>query len=190
MEILSLAVGIPSLLSACIDTLERIEAYKGFGIESRHVVAQFEADKLRLKKWADGVGISDGKWKEAHDFRLNDHEVEATVKTILIIAREIFDATERTHSRLRIGVEENNQSFSDISDISTEKTKNKSQASSSMSIRGGLGWAFKRRGKFINQVGMFAKAVDTLYQLVPPTIAFEARLSRKATGLVDHINGI
>lgn len=178
MEAISLAVGIPSLLSTCIDTLERIEAYKDFGIESRHEIAQFEADKLRLKKWADGVGISDGKWKEVHNLRLKDHEVEAAVKNILIIAREIFDATERTRSRLRVDVEENNQSFSDISDISTEKTKNKNKASSSMSIRGGLGWAFKRRGKFINQVGMFAKAVDTLYKLVPPT------------GLVDHINGI
>lgn len=67
MEIAGLAVSIPSLLSACIDTLERIEAYRKFGVESRHVIAQFEANKLRLKKWANEIGISEGKWKEMHD---------------------------------------------------------------------------------------------------------------------------
>lgn len=185
-------MGIPGLFSACMDTLERIEAYKEFGIESRHVIAQFEADKLRLKKWANEVGISesDGIWKEMHDPRLKDHDVVAAVKRILHSACEIFDATERTRSQLRIDAEENNKPFPDISGLSMEITKNKKKESPSMSIRGGLGWAFKRRGKFTNQADMFRKVVDMLYTLVPPTTDFEPRLVRQTSTLVDHVNGI
>lgn len=190
MEIAGLAVGIPGLFSAWMDSLERIEAYKEFGVESRHEIAQFEADKLRLKKWANEVGISDGKWKEMHDPRLKDHDLVAAVKGILNSACEIFDATERTRSRLRIDADENNKSFPDIPGVPMETTKNKKKESSSMSIRGGLGWAFKRRGKFTNQVDMFRKVVDTLYTLVPPTTDFEPRLFRQASSLGDHVNGI
>lgn len=190
MEIVGLAVGIPSLLSACMDTLERIEAYKEFGVESRHVIAQFEADKLRLKRWANEVGISDGKWKEMHDPWLKNHDLVAAVKKILNSACEIFDATERTRSQLRIDSEENNEPFPDIPGFPMGKTKNKEKESSAMSIRGGLGWAFKRRGKFANQVDMFRTDVDMLYNLVPPTTGFEPRLFRQASSLVDHVNGI
>lgn len=190
MEIAGLAVGVPSLLSVYMNTLELIEAYKEFGLESRHAIAQFEADKLRLKEWANEVGISDGKWKKMHDPWLKNHDLVAVVKEILNSACEIFDVTERTRSRLRINVEENNRPFTDISNFPMETTKNKKGASSPMSIRGGLGWAFKRRGKFTHQVEMFRKVVDTLYTLVPPTTDFEPRLFRQTRTLVDHGNGI
>lgn len=189
MEIVSLAVSIPGLFSAWMDALERIEAYKEFGVESHHVVAQFEADKLRLKKWANEVGISDGKGNEMHDPRLKDHDLVAAVKGILNSACEIFDATERTRSQLRIDAEENNKPFPDIPGILMETTKNKKNAPSPMSIRGRLGWAFKRRGKFTNQMDMFRKVVDTLYILVPPIADFEPRIFRQASSLVDHVNG-
>ncbi|KAF2182976.1 hypothetical protein K469DRAFT_584627 [Zopfia rhizophila CBS 207.26] len=168
MEAVGLAVGIPSLLSACMDVLERIEAYKEFGVESRHAVAQFEADKLRLKKWANGVGISDGKWKEIHDPRLKNYDLEVAVKRILNCACEIFDAAERTR----------------------EKAKNNNKAPLPTSIRGGLGWAFRRRGKFKNQVEMFRGVVDTLYNLVPPASDLELRQFQDASNVADRINGI
>ena len=189
MEITGLAVGIPGLFSACMDILERVEAYKDFGIESRQLIAQFEAKKLRLKKWAIGVGISDGKWTEGHDSRLHDHELELAVKRILRSASEIFDATEHTRSRLRIDAEETNKSCPDIPGFSVKITKNKERASIPVSMRGGLGWAFKRRGKFTNQIDMFRQLVDLLYSLVPITVEFEPRLPRRASSLVDQIGG-
>lgn len=190
MEIAGLVVGVSSLISVYLDTLERIEAYKEFGLESRHAIAQFEADKQRLKKWANEVGISDGKWKEMHDPWLKNHDLVAAVKGILNSACEIFDVTERTRFRLRTDAEENNEPFPDIPGFPMETIKNKKNPSSPMSIRGGLGWAFKRKGKFTNQVDMFRKVVDTLYNLVPLTAGFEPRLFREASSLVDHVNGI
>ena len=189
MEAVGLAVGIPGLFSACMDTLERIEAYKDFGIESRQLVAQFEAEKLRLKKWAIGVGISDGKWTDTFDPRLKDHDVELVVKRILSSACEIFDAAERTRSRLRVGAEETDKPFPDIPGFSFETSKNKEKASTPISIRGGLGWAFKRRGKFTHQVDQLRQLIDLLYSLVPSTNEFEPRVSRRTSNLVDLVNG-
>jgi len=37
-----------------------------------------------------------------------------------------------------------------------------------VSIKAGLGWTLKRRSRFLNQVDMFNKVVDSLYGLVPP----------------------
>lgn len=190
MEITGLAVGIPGLFSACMDILGRIEAYKDFGIESRQLIAQFEAEKLRLKKWALGVGISDGEWTEASDPRLQDHDLEIAVKRILRSASEIFDATEHTRSQLRIDAEEASKSVSGIPRVSMKAKKNKEKASIPISIRGGLGWALKRRGKFSNQVDMFRQLVDLLYSLVPITTGFEARVARQASSLVDQVSGI
>ena len=190
MEVTGLAVGIPGLFSACMDILERIEAYKDFGIESRQLIAQFEAEKLRLKKWANGVGISDGRWAEVYDSRLQDHDLQLAVKRILRSASEIFDATEHTRSRLRVDAEDTNKSFPDIPGFSMKTTKNKEKAPIPISIRGGLGWAFKRKGKFSNQVDMFRQLVDLLYSLVPITAEFAPRLSRRASSLVDQLGGI
>ncbi|KAF7508453.1 hypothetical protein GJ744_009166 [Endocarpon pusillum] len=181
MEVAGLVAGIPGLFSACMDILERIDAYKEFGLESRRAVARFEADKLRLRKWASDVGISEGKWEDMHDSRLKDHDLETVVKRILNSACEIFDATERTRSQLRIHPEETNKPFPSIPDSFIETKKNKGKASSQMSIRGGLGWAVKRRGKFNNQVDMFQGLVDTLYDLFPP---------QKASSPTDHVRGI
>lgn len=189
MEIIGLAVGIPGLFSACMDILERVEAYKDYGIESRQLIAQFEAEKLRLKKWAIGVGISDGKWTEVYDSRLQDHELELAVKRILRSASEIFDATERTRSQLRVDAEETNKSFPDISGLSVKTTKNKDKAPIPISIRGGLGWAFKRKGRFTTQIDTFRQLVVLLYSLVPLTAEFEPRLPRRASSLVGQFGG-
>lgn len=190
MEFVGLGVGVAGLFSVYVDTLERIEAYKEFGLESRHAIAQFEAEKVRLKKWAYEVGISDGKWKEMHEPWLKNDELVAAVKAILNSACEIFDVAERTRSQLRVNAEENDKPFPNIPGFLMETAQNKKKGSSPMSIRGGLGWAFKRKGKFTNQVDMFRKVIDTLYNLVPPTTDFEPRLFRQASSLVDHVNGI
>ena len=167
MEIIGLAVGIPGLFSACMDILEKIEAYKDFRIESRQLIAQFEAAKLRLKKWAIGVGMPDGKWTELYDAWLQDHDLELAVKRVLKSASEIFNATERTRSRLPVDAEETNTSFPDIPGFSLKTTKKKEKTSIPRSIRGGLVWAFKRRGKLTYQVDMFRQHVELLYNLVP-----------------------
>jgi hypothetical protein len=185
MEIAGLAIGIPSIFSTCMDILDRVEAYKEFGIESRHAIAQFEAEKLRLRNWASGVGIADGKWKEVYDPRLEDRDLELAVKKILASACEVFEAAERTRSRLHERSDGRDDLQGETSREDLESKQNNIQASES--IRGRLGWAFKRRGRFTNQVDMFAKIVDTLYNLLPPdNTSKSSNISRR----IDGINSV
>ena len=64
MEFAGLAVGVAGLaglLGACIDAVDRIETYRKFGYKSRYITARFAADKFLLHKWAEAVGITDGR---------------------------------------------------------------------------------------------------------------------------------
>ena len=182
MEVGGLAGGIPGLFGACMDVLERIEAGKEFGVESRHV-AQFESDKLRLKKWANDVGISHEKWKEMPDPRLRDRNLEEAVKTVLRSACEIFDGTQQTCSQLHIDSEADDRLFPDIPAFPSRFTNIKNKARLPASVRDKRGSTIESRGKLANQVDIFRKVVDMLYDLIPPR-------NDHSSGLVDGINGM
>ena len=182
------AVDIPDLFGACIDILERADAYKEFGVESRSMIARFDADKLRFRRWANEVGIFDGKCKETHDHWLNDRELESAVKRILISTCEIFDAAKLTHSKLRNDCGENDGPLPAIPGVSRETTKIKTKSSPSTSIRGGIDWDYKRRGMFTNHIDMFSKVVEMLYNLIPPTNS-GSHLLRRPARLLGHVDG-
>jgi hypothetical protein len=69
--------GLASLFSTCLDVIERVDSYKDFGVESRCIIARFEADKHPFTKWAQDVGIY--KDKPKNNYRLDNPE------TILIV---------------------------------------------------------------------------------------------------------
>src|SRR5437762_8290269 len=54
-------VGLAGLFSLCLDVIEKVEKYKDFGTDSRTLIAQFEADKLRFKRWGEKVGFKNQK---------------------------------------------------------------------------------------------------------------------------------
>jgi ankyrin repeat protein len=172
MELAGLFVGVGGLVgvcTACLDVIERVDAYKEFGIEAHNIIARFQADKVRLRRWATELGISDGTSKESLDPRLQDPITETAVIELLDSARELFDATEIIRSKLRTNSLKSNGPFLSIPGALTTITK--SGNSPSTSVRGGLGWAIRRRGKFTNHAGMFSETVDLLYNFVPPASA-------------------
>ena len=189
MKIGTPASGIPGLFGTCMDVLEGVEADKEFGVESRYV-AQFESDKLRLKTWANDVGISDETWKEMPDPRLRDRDLEEAVKTVLYSACEIFDGTQHTRSQSHIDSEADDRLFPDVPAFPNQTMNNKKKAPLSASVRDRLGWTIKGRGKFINQVDIFRKVVDTLYDLIPPRNDSGSRQFQHASSLVDRISGM
>ena len=171
MEAAGVALAVPGLFSLCIDIVERYQAYKDFGVESRSAVSRFEADKVRLKRWAEEVGIQDGNFSDRHDLRLDREDIQKAIKGILKTSCEIFAVTERTASQLHVSAECAGNpipSVADTVDYPKWNTKAVPSASISASIRAGLGWTLKRRSRFLNQVDMFNKVVDSLYSLVPP----------------------
>jgi ankyrin repeat protein len=183
MEAAGLAIGVIGLVGifgACMDVVDRIDAYKDFGVEFRGAIARFEADKIRLQKWAAEVGIQDVK---PLDPRLKDPEIELGVKTLLISALEIFEAAELTHSKMRGKAGEYHDPFSSISGSSIAKAKLKRVPTDSKRDRKdlncllgdlianlcleGVGWALNRKGKLTESVENFNKIIDAIYGLVP-----------------------
>ena len=171
MEAAGVALAVPGLFSVCMDIVERYQAYKDFGIEARSAVSRFEADKIRLKRWAEEVGIQDGSFSDCHDLRLDREDIQKAIKGILKTSCEIFAVTERTVSQLHVPAEcagNLSPNIIDTDDYCKRNIKAPPSTSISASIKAGLGWTLKRRSRFLNQVDMFNKIVDALYGLVPP----------------------
>jgi hypothetical protein len=108
MEPIGFAVGIAGLaglFSVCLDVIDKVDSYKDFGVESRSIIAQFEADKHLFTKWAQDVGIDKDKIKNNHHSHLDNPKTNLIVRKILSSIQEIFIKTERTVSNLQPAVE-------------------------------------------------------------------------------------
>jgi hypothetical protein len=45
-------VGLAGLFSVCLDVIDKVDSYKDFGVDSRAIIAQFDADRYLFTKWA------------------------------------------------------------------------------------------------------------------------------------------
>ena len=166
MDVLGLLVGIPGFFTSCIEIVERIDAYKDFGVDSPVTVARFEAEKLRLKKWSDQMGIRDGSLLDDHDPRLDDPEHRSVVAKILCGVCQILEVTEPMDSRLRALFEISGQSNASISKEFAEPRR----STRNVKIRKqGIVWSLRSKARFQTQVENMNKAVSTLYELIPPS---------------------
>lgn len=168
MELAGLAIGVPGLLTSCLELIERVDFYKSFEVHSRQYVARFETSKLRLREWASSVGISDGKLSDGHHTRLDHPEVAPVVKVILLSLCDIFQESEHTRTRLRLPLEQANP-ISPAWPILRRNNIDTNKAGHNLSsARSGIAWAVKSRSQFSKQVEMFEVLVENLYSLVPP----------------------
>ncbi|KFY18017.1 hypothetical protein V492_00204 [Pseudogymnoascus sp. VKM F-4246] len=96
MEAIGLAVGIAGLaglFSTCLDLIDKANSYRDYGPESRSVAAQFEADKLLFRRWAQSVGIEEGNSKKNHHSALDNPATALVVLKILSSIQETFNKT-------------------------------------------------------------------------------------------------
>jgi hypothetical protein len=170
MEPIGFAVGIAGLaglFSVCLDVIDKVDSYKDFGVESRSIIAQFEADKHLFTKWAQDVGIDKDKIKNNHHSHLDNPKTNLIVRKILSSIQEIFIKTERTVSNLQPAVEVGPTSSPD--GILFLNTRKKSQnPGGDISKRGRIGWSLRSKAKFIYQAQQFEALVQRLHSLVPP----------------------
>lgn len=94
MEPAGLAVGLAGLVgtfNACLDILDRIDSYNDYGVDSRAVIRQFDADRLLFCQWGNavGLGIEDGELRDDYHPRLDDPKVRKAVQDILNSIKEI-----------------------------------------------------------------------------------------------------
>ncbi|RDW85385.1 hypothetical protein BP5796_03710 [Coleophoma crateriformis] len=160
-------VGLAGLFSVCLDVIDKVDSYKDFGLESRSITAQFEADKHLFKKWAHDVGIDkDSSGGNTHD-ALDNPETKLIVEKILMSIQEIFSKTENIVSTLHPTGEAGPTSFPDgIHFLNALKKPKKSEGA--ISRRGRIGWSLRSKTRFINQVERFGALVGRLHSLVPP----------------------
>ena len=187
MEIAGLAVGIPGLLTSCLELVERVDYYRTFGVHSRQLVARCETSKLRLREWANCVGISDDKLSDGHHPRLDHPEIASVVKMILLSLCDVFQESEHTRTRLRLQPEQANPVSQHWPILRRNEIHEKKVGLNLSSARSGIAWAVKFRSQFTNQVEMFEVLVDRLYDLVPPDRTEGQIQKRNDQG--DRING-
>jgi hypothetical protein len=187
MEIAGLAFGVSGLFTICLELIERVESYKTFEAHSRHLVARFEANKLKLREWAGNVGISDDKLLDGHHTRLDHPEVASVVRTILLSLCEIFQKSEHTRTRLRLPEKQANTVSPPWPILRRNEIDNTKPGFTLSSARSGIAWAVKFRSQFTNQVEMFEILVERLHGLVPPDRGEGQIHKRNDQG--DYING-
>ncbi len=168
MEAAGLGVGVGGLiglLGTCLDIIDRVSSYKDFGVESRSINTQFDADKLLLRKWAQNVGIQPGKLKDSHHKDLDDPEIAKMVEKILSSIREVFEKTESTFFRLQQPFEAKSNSPQGC-DLFSPPSALKENTKVPRGRK--IGWALTNKAKSIAQVQQFGALVQRLYSLVRP----------------------
>lgn len=168
MEPISFAagvVGLAGLFSVCLDVVDKVDSYKDFAVESRSIIAQFEADKFLFTKWAKGVGIHKDVSENNYHSDLDNPEINLRVQWILSGIQEIFRKTDRTASNLRSMIEAGPNPFPD--GILFHNTRIKPQKlKGDISKRSRIGWSFRTKARFIAQVQQFGALVQRLQSLV------------------------
>lgn len=157
--------GLAGLFSTCLDIIDRVDSYKDFGVESRSIIAQFEADKLLFQKWAQNIGINQTKLKEDHHMDLDDPQTASIVEKILLSIQEIFSATDTTLSNLQPTREVDLRSQDGA--LRPRRHAEYQSVRTSASKRKRIRWALRGKVKFIAQVQQFGALVQRLYDLAP-----------------------
>ena len=159
-------VGLAGLFSVCLDVIDKVDSYKDFGVESRSIIAQFEADKHLFTNWAQDVGIGKDKPEDNYHNHLDNPKTNLIVQKILSSIQEIFSKTESTVSDLQPIVEAGPTTFSD--GILPFNARKNSRPEGTISKRGRIGWSLRNKAKFITQAQQFGALVQRLHSLVPP----------------------
>jgi hypothetical protein len=160
-------VGLAGLFSTCLEVIDRVDSYKDFGVESRSIITQLEADKHIFIKWAQDVGIDQDPDKAKNNSNFDNPETILIVQKVLWNIQEIFSKTERTVSSLQTVVEAGPTSFPDGIHFLNQRKKSQN-LEGGISKRSRIGWSLRGKAKFTHQVQQFGALVQRLHSLVPP----------------------
>ncbi|PQE15343.1 Ankyrin repeat domain-containing 52 protein [Rutstroemia sp. NJR-2017a WRK4] len=168
MEPVGLAIGVAGLaglFNSCLDVIDRASSYKHYGVETRAIIAQLDADKLLLEQWGQRVGIREGKLEETHHRYLDSLNIKFVVEKILSSIKELF-------TKKDIALLDSNYIPGADPKLSKEgnysvrmNIQNPRFRETTMSNK--LKWALKDKTKFIAQVQQFGTLVQKLHDLVP-----------------------
>jgi hypothetical protein len=163
-------VGLVGLVSACVDALDKVDAYRSFGFDSHALSLCFEADRHRFSRWLEAVGIVNGHVKDEHHPLLDDPTLKPLLYKILSCVCSIwgvggatlaaFDVTDLDSADAHPGGGGGDGKL--MKALNSAKPRHASK-------RAKIGWALGGKTKLVTQLEAFEALVDRLYSLVPPT---------------------
>ena len=166
MEIAGLgigAVGLVGLYNACVEVVDRIHSYRRSEIESRHLFAQFDANRIIFRDWAQRVGISQTGLNSPHDKRLDNLEIARAVCGVLSVIQDVLARTDLTGYR---DIDCNGDlEPSSPTGLTTQTLLSTSALSSRKRSR--LAWSLQGKSKFTWQVEKFTNCLNQLEKLLP-----------------------
>lgn len=197
MEAAGLAIGIAGLVglfNACKEAVEQVDSFRHFGFESRQIMARFDADKFLFQRWADHVGITNNKLKDAHHTDLDKFEVALTISRTLSSIQEILKNTEATSSTLQLKLQNSNPlDPTHLPGSLQKRPTNQGQNFASVSKTNKISWALGKKTKFSTQVEFFEILVGKLYSVVPipePSAVLDPDLKQWIEKFGHSLNGI
>jgi len=162
-------IGLAGLYNTCLDVLDKVDSYKEYGIDSRSMIAQFEADKLLFQKWGKNVGIDKNVLSDKHHRNLDDPQTVSSVEKILSSIQELYLNADNTRLTLQPILKPDQKSKSSAGGTFFPGSHARYQAvQESTSKRKRVAWAFRNKAKFVAQVQQFGALVQRLQSLVPP----------------------
>jgi hypothetical protein len=154
MEVTGLAVGVfglAGLFSACLESLSRFQNYRESNTETHVLDTRFRAARARFEQWGVSVGISNGQLQPDHHRELDNKETANLIESILqIIAKTICD--DSILQRSRTGAQLQAGHFGGPVQSRSKRLK----------------WALVGKESRNEQVDVFEKLVQQLYNLIPP----------------------
>lgn len=188
MEPAGLAIGIAGIFSTCLDVIERVDSYRDFGVESRAIIAQFEADKLLFQQWGKYVGIDGVTLRDDHHKSFRDTAILSAVQKILSSIQEIAGSPVETPFGQKHGFGPVNSRAKP--DTSRHLPFQKLLESSSRRTK--VEWTLRNKTRFIAWSQQFGSLVDRLRALVPPESANGDNLMAEKTchGIPPSVSGV
>ncbi|KAF2993706.1 hypothetical protein E8E14_000727 [Neopestalotiopsis sp. 37M] len=147
-----------------VDRKTPVDSYKDFGVDSRAIMSQLDAQKLLFKKWGIAVGFDDRRLKDDHHENLDDAETRSAVQNILNSICEIAGGPDKLSpdKQYRPGV----KSFKNEPIDAQQSLLEKFRGDASHKVK--IGWTLRHKARFLALSQHFGNLVSTLYNLVPP----------------------
>ncbi len=207
------AIGLVGLFSSVLDALEKIDAYRKFGDESRFITTQLELNKAHFRQWADRVGIADTtsaagavKPRTEHHPKLDDPVVCKLVHRTLECMNERLNPSEKTLKDLDMADIDDEILLPSLTGDSaggakmaarTQRSANPLKslhsvtAAATTSRKTKLRWAFSGKSRVMKQLSEFKWLLEKLWKLLPPEAADDKGTHRPtATGNADMASGL
>ncbi|KAL8721991.1 MAG: hypothetical protein Q9225_001426 [Loekoesia sp. 1 TL-2023] len=184
-EGVGLAISIASLYNACIDITARLDAYKNFELESQVTTTYFEALKVKLQDWADGVGIRNGELVDDHDSRLDDPKRVPIIRKALEYLKKLLERVEHTTSSIKLPLRQRSAG-TDRWILPFDEDRSKDEHRQPLSKRSRMYWSMGKKEKLNKDVVDFERLVNVLYHVADPTRKGTDRLLESTLSPENH----